>query len=88
MFLGIILFAVSNTFANKGYEKELKIKNVKPVMICKTSSAIDEDGNIVASASCCRTYSAAPSQATLNQANIELMNCAEAKLQDVLTGQD
>jgi len=85
LFLGTILLCASNTFAIE-LEKGKNERTDKVVLVCRTVSAINEDGEIVASASCCKTY---PSELTGTDAVIAgatLTICAEEKLEQTLAG--
>ena len=87
LFLGTILLCASNTFAielEKGKKKEQKEVLVQ---VCKTVHAIDQDGEIVASASCCKSFpQSAPTGQEAVVLSIQLYACADNKLEETLNG--
>lgn len=85
LFLGTILLCTASAFANEKNKKNEET-NQPRTLVCKTVSAVDEDGEIVASASCCRSLLVAPTATEAAQLNIELTICADNKLEDTLNG--
>lgn len=75
----------SNTFAIE-LEKGKNEPTDKVVLICKTVSAVDQDGAIVASASCCKSYPSELTGAAAVLAGAQLTICAEIKLENTLAG--
>lgn len=86
LFLGTILLCASNTFAIE-LEKEKKTeKTDKIVLMCVVRNAIDQDGEVVASVSCCKAFTSAPTGVDAVNASHQLVLCAEDKLDRVLGG--
>lgn len=87
LFLGTILLCAGNAFAIE-LEKEKKTEKTETiVLVCRTVSAIDQDGEIVASASCCKSFpQSAPTGQEAAVLNLELGICADNKLEQTLNG--
>lgn len=56
---------------------EFCIESLRAISICETSNAVDEDGNIVLSATCCRYFKTLPSAEDEITIRLSLTLCAE-----------
>lgn len=80
----------SNTFAIE-LEKEKKKEKTEQTevlaLVCKTVHALDQDGEIVASASCCKSFpQSAPTGQEAVVLSLQLYACADNKLEQTLNG--
>lgn len=64
------------------------INQTPNTLLCQTANARDTEGNIVASASCCRRMSGTESPTEIVTATLSLKICAEDRLKKVLQGND
>lgn len=59
---------------------EFCIESLKSVTICETSNVTDSNGNVIISASCCKTFSSQPSAEDEVTTRLLLIICAEDKI--------
>lgn len=81
----------SMVFANEISNKKNEISINQPSsssLLCQTANARDTEGNVVASASCCRRMSGTESPTEIVTATLSLKICAEDRLKKVLEGND
>lgn len=87
LFMALLAMS-SSAFANQIESKDAKeaeLLAAPPVTYCKTANATDSEGNVVFSATCCKTFQSQPSQQTVELTNIGLTLCAEEALKRVLS---
>ncbi|MGV9003001.1 hypothetical protein [Flavobacterium sp.] len=79
--LFIAFFAMSmlgNAKSNSNSRgNEFCIESLKSISICQTSNAVDEDGNVVLSATCCKYFKTQPSAEDEITIRLSLTLCAE-----------